>query len=656
MSARINAKTKVSGRPAKMLFWVLTVSITIVLPVFYLNAAMDKVLMPRLLLLSVFLFLFTIAFIPKRNFRLMDFSVLRFAIFPVMAGFALLTFLSQFFAIDFAEGLFDTVKNLCVLLLIFYLVQLFRITPDWPEKLTRMVIVAATIAVLIGFYQYLTRVIENPLDKIEDHRSVIYLVKGLMAHKNQFSTSMMLMLPFLGYGIYRLGSTWRALAAINLVMIIFLIVLLQTRSVWTGIFLAVAGILGVFLLATKSLQVKSGIRKVLTAGGLLFVALILIIVFTADEDSENIYFKKLGSITSTESGNNPYRLATWSMTLDIIQEQPITGVGAGNWKINIHKHLHKTDFEVEESNWLRPHNDFLWAFAEKGLIGFLLYTSIFAIAAYYLILVIFNQRISRHRKIFALFILGGLISYTTVSMFTFPYERINQQVYLSIFLAVCIMLMWQLKPMKPVNAGQKIFLIPSLLLMAFSVFYSASALNLEIHMKKAEQAYKKNWGFVLRESKLAQTPLRNIEPEGAPVAWYTGTALTNLGNNREALTYFKKARRIHPYHYIVHNNMGLAYYNLQQYNKAITSFETALTYAPKFPDAKVNLATVYYITGKYKKALDLLRALKWRDRTPTIKNNIKALREKLREIRLSRQAERERKAAGKQNQNTNGEN
>ena len=76
------------------------------------------------------------------------------------------------------------------------------------------------------------------------------------------------------------------------------------------------------------------------------------------------------------SDNSRYKL--YKSTLQLISEHPILGVGPGNWKIEVWQYGLYFD-TWGKSFAQRPHNDFLWVFAEGGVLAGLSYILIFLI-------------------------------------------------------------------------------------------------------------------------------------------------------------------------------------------------------------------------------------------------------------------------------------
>jgi O-antigen ligase len=70
------------------------------------------------------------------------------------------------------------------------------------------------------------------------------------------------------------------------------------------------------------------------------------------------------------------RLLLWRNTVKMIEENPVTGAGIGNWKILLYKYgiyRHRFYQFGPGLHYEHPHNDYLLMMAECGLVGILLF-------------------------------------------------------------------------------------------------------------------------------------------------------------------------------------------------------------------------------------------------------------------------------------------
>ena len=189
--------------------------------------------------------------------------------------------------------------------------------------------------------------------------------------------------------------------------------------------------------------------------------------------------------TSLNTSSTQQRLRFYDSALQSIQQNPILGVGIGNWK------LHATEYDKpfmrDYSVPFHAHNDFLEVLAELGVFGFTLYFGIY-LWLFYLIFKVVNSREFNNDNHSDLMILCfiSLIVYLADSFLNFPFTRPLMQIQNLFFWAVILVVIGQKVNVKNIfsvkidqtKAFQKIlslFLIVSGL--SFSLFISQKVFN-----------------------------------------------------------------------------------------------------------------------------------------------------------------------------------
>jgi len=172
---------------------------------------------------------------------------------------------------------------------------------------------------------------------------------GPFTQSNTFGRYLMLLIIF-GVAIYpRLGrSNRRALAVLLAISSVFL-VLTYTRSAVVG---AVIGLVVVGLLQSKRL--------------LLILAVSAVVLLVVDPTLGS-RFAQLGegqgSILATNHNSLAWRFTQWSDVLQLSGSNPVTGIGLASTSL-------------VTANGEQPHNDFVRAFVEMGIVGFLAYLAV----------------------------------------------------------------------------------------------------------------------------------------------------------------------------------------------------------------------------------------------------------------------------------------
>jgi len=287
------------------------------------------------------------------------------------------------------------------------------------------------------------------------------------------------------------------------------------------------------------------------------------------------------------------------------------------------------DLKKDQLNWVRPHNDFIWVLTEKGIFGLVLFLSLFA-TVFWFILNIVKSNHPIKDKIFALFLFFGLTSYLVISFFDFPYERINQQVYVALMMASLAALAFRKDVKLTISKSYYLgFFAATLLILLFAIIFSFQAWQQENHLRKARVALnQKNWKVMLDEAKLAKTPFKTLDAEAIPVDWFIGLAYFSLDDTENAIVHYEKAKSANPVMISLLNNLGQAYFKKKDYANAEANYLAALKILPTYREALFNLSSVYYFQNEFQKALDAL--LKIKDKNDKeIRKRIELLKEKV---------------------------
>lgn len=634
-NSKENKKNKNKKPRRFILFYIFFGFIFILLPLIHKTKTLDIVMMPRLYVLSIFLLIFSLLLlIPKTHFNNTS-TVLKQYLFPVLGLWFLISAVSLLFATNPVEGLYDLIKVFYTIAIAVIASILFLRTENWQSKLIQIVVAGTIISCIVGFVQYYQRVYISGTPIIPDdlqRRGVIYLVDGLMAHKNLYSIFLFMLLPFTATGIFILNKPWKIISGIAVLMQLVLLFLLQTRAVWLGLIVATGITMIVLIIAHKNFHISKLWRRAILAA--IFAGIIAVagVLFLSIRESQNPYIQQFQSIIDPASPHNIHRINIWETTVKMIQDKPLTGFGAGNWKLHAGYYFEGRFLEEHQLNWQRPHNDFLWVQAEKGLVGFLLYLGIFVLCFFYIVKVIISSRSNIQQKILALFLVFGFTGYLTASFFDFPYERVTHQVLLGIFFACSTTMYHKTYPPKTkISINRYALLIPFVLVFCFGSIYGYKAVKQEVELKKARSHINiQNWNGVLQHAEKAENPLKNLDPQANPVISYKGLAYVNMGDIRNGLSTYREAYKQHPGSIYVLNNLGAALFENGQYEVAKEVLEKSVSIFPSF-DGITNLSAVYYELEKYEAAYEILMDIPEELRTEQMLNNLRAIEEKIRE-------------------------
>jgi O-antigen ligase/Tfp pilus assembly protein PilF len=450
-----------------------------------------------------------------------------------------------------------------------------------------------------------------------------------MGHKNQYAINLMLMLPMMIYGMLFQQGAWRNAARAAFAGALLMILLVQTRSVWLALLLTslVAGIFLAFNYKYLGIGKKRRNKLLVAATAVALAGLAAIVIIPSGNRLINT--QRIKSMVELDAGDNPFRLRIWMVTGKMIADHPLRGVGAGNWKLRIPEYFPEQMERKRQLNWLRPHNDALWVLAEKGLPGLLLYLAIFIITLF-LFLRTFFRTAERRTRILALLLGSGFVAYHITSMFSFPLERLNQQVYLSFFTAAAIVLNYPHQKNVSAKSVSKILAIALVVLTIFPVVYSTSTIRSYHWIAKAKTTVN-NLTIVrsslvqvpdrparerqlnnqlLSETSKAETWSRKLDNEATPLTWYKGLAYAGLQDFEMARQAYHEAHRQHPHKVIILHNLAIVYNHLGDFENAIHYFRLALEKLPQYLETLVALAYTYEQIGNYAQSLLVLEKIR----------------------------------------------
>jgi O-antigen ligase/tetratricopeptide (TPR) repeat protein len=271
---------------------------------------------------------------------------------------------------------------------------------------------------------------------------LIYGLKGNAGNKNIMAAILAIKIPFALYTVYEGRKLLRVIGFISLLAAIFAIFIINARTAYLSIF--GAAFLYIIFLFVNFFKDKKARKKLMIS--VLFIILPLGIAFflaqgivSSARDTSGNTFGTYGTVTerlksiyveaTSASGNS--RIAFWGHAMDYTKHHPIFGGGLGNWK------LISIPYVKEITNDLivpyHAHNDFLEITAELGLIGGLLYISLFVLMLLYTIKIWKSD--DENKKFIAVFCLIGLSVYFFDAFLNFPAERPVTQILFAFILA-----------------------------------------------------------------------------------------------------------------------------------------------------------------------------------------------------------------------------
>ena len=422
--------------------------------------------------------------------------------------------------------------------------------------------------------------------------SNIYLANGpLFTHKNYAAASLLLLLP-LALNAREEGLFGLWLQRISVGLAIVCILLLRTRGVWLGAFVMTG-------IAVAYYAIKGNAQRRTVGMISLGVISIGIVVAIFAAGSEKIF----------NSDTIQSRLHYWNASWEMFMDQPVTGVGGGQWKIEYPgTGLKGTNESVMsgQTSILRPHNDLLWMLSETGIAGALLFITLLVLG--------FIHTLKHERGLFfALTIVG----FTVYGFGEFPLERAT------LLLPLATALGFAAAHTKP---SIKIRPIAGVILAGltglFAVYVGQNRVKGERAAKDCLDGYMSgNARSMQINAQKAQNICFEMDIYNNPMAYFEGLSHMRTPNGQipsdnkinKAEAAFNQALQIHPNHILSLNQLAA----VKRYNSsiggAIDLYERVIEIAPRNGNAAMQLMELYRVKGDIYGSLNAMKMFATKD-------------------------------------------
>ncbi|MGE5425323.1 MAG: O-antigen ligase family protein [Syntrophothermus sp.] len=448
-----------------------------------------------------------------------------------------------------------------------------------------------------------------------------YQIISVSANNNLFSGFLLITLPFLliGYSLFR--NILRFLFVGCGVISVFLIIIVQSRAVYLGLFISFLILMMMLvtrfrnLLNRKNLVTGFSALVVLTAGLVLFY-------LSLDQPRRNYFMSKIPvwnyfhsyegiqaeksrrQLKATENQSMPefdfaaeyyenanLRLIFWKKSAGLITSRPVTGVAAGNWRLAVPSVAKppNPDHTLRNYTYSQPHNEWICFLAETGIPGLLLALVVFLALP---LMVWFLP----NKNFLAILLASFMLGFYVFACFDFPFHRIEHLVMISCALGF----LSGISPVKPALPLKISRLVPFICipLLVLSLIMGIYRFRGEYFTLKMFQFERKDDVTTAAYARKAENCFYHITPNALPVSWFRGVALYRTGDTTGAVREFEKALVFTPWEVRVLNDYGTSLYNSGKQAEGKAALLKCFRTDPFFDDAKLNLSFVYLMSGR----------------------------------------------------------
>ncbi len=426
----------------------------------------------------------------------------------------------------------------------------------------------------------------------------IYSVKGTFSHKNLLSSALMLSLPFTFMGVAFYKGLMQKLSWAVLFLIVAEIFILRTRGVWGATFIATFITLIVFYIYNRKRATRFNFPYRILGFAMALALAILALFFSNSTIQSNI----------TDASNITKRVRFWNSSIKMIKENPLIGVGTGNWKLHFPKYgISGIDESVSQgiTHLQRPHNDFLWIWAESGSLALIFYLGIFVLA---LVKIRFNLKVNPSREIMVINLsaLFGIVSYVIFSLGDFPMERISHNVLLYTLIALIF-----LQPGGKLLKTGRIPFHLTIILTVFSLvvcYYRFTGEQKAVKVLEANA--NRNAQAIIPAVEEAENDFYNMDSYSNPLRYYSSLGYLATKKTDMALADIEVAKKYAPYNILIMNQLGNVHKMQGELDKAVLYFDSALAISPHFAMAVLNKGEILLSQNKFLEAYATLSYVK----------------------------------------------
>jgi len=581
----------------------------------------DKSFLPRVLFLTLLLLITFLAGFRKKNW----FEGTPF--FLAFVLFYLWNLLSCLWAISPPEAIMQAQLVFLSFAVFVIISGICRENRAFESIFIRVLILTLFFSFGLAFYKISTLTYYNP-----------YQIYSVCANNNLYAGFLLICFPLLLTGYRLLKGFWKYLFVLAGILSVFFIIIIQSRAIYLGLFIAV--MLALIILTFKYRSVFSR-KNILTGAISILILLSGVVIFYSSLDTtrknyflskipvwnyfksyENLEAEKAKKQMEAAGGdlnhmpefdyaedyyeNVSLRYIFWKKSACLIRSHPVLGVGAGNWRLAVPscKEPVNPGHTIKNYTYSQPHNEWIGILSELGIAGFILSLIVF----FLLPATVFYRILSAGQKpgINSVFYASFIIGYYGFACFDFPFRRVEHLVVLFSILAFLYTRSRVSRPDKTAGPGKipaLLFSILFVLLLLFSLMAGSARIIGEYYTLKMFREERKNDAKVIQYCRKAGNPFYRITPNTLPLDWFEGVAQYRNGNISVAARCFEKALRSTPYEVRVLNDYGIDLYQLQKTDEGKALLLECIDIDPYFDDAKFNLAAIYYFTGERDSAL-----------------------------------------------------
>lgn len=458
----------------------------------------------------------------------------------------------------------------------------------------------------------------------------IYVIKSVYSNKNILTAAVFVKIPFaLWLFTYRQG--WlRVLAIFTLFVAILSTLFMSTRTFYLGLIVISLSYIAYNIIryyrdrdrVSMTLLAQYLVALILAIGAFSFTQKFLYPktgagMLNAEYNVDLV--SRLSTVAQGEGGRNK----SWNRTIQLIKEDPLLGVGTGNWKIKVLKYENQDSHDY--TYMYKNHNDFLEITAENGIFGGILFLSLFVMVGISFLFSFLKHRSAEESYSLLFLPAFGLFAYSFDAFFNFPADRPEIGALFAVFVAAGMayspswMKIRAAGPAELTSGGEgsgkqflharflrvliPVVLIPLMIGSIYTFIQNYRSIIIQ-RMVKSEMAAGKltmSSDFVMKGLPVFPT----VSLEGEPIAVHKARYLINEAKYQQAIDILKPDKSS-PFDTRQEFFISMAYYNLGQMDSSIHYSMKVFENKPLFFNNTSNLCRSLASRGQLPEAFKIM--------------------------------------------------
>lgn len=361
-------------------------------------------------ILNLISFIFTVKYDLISHFINEKESLIK-SVLVLFTLFGLWGIFSAFYAVNTSEVLIESSR---VFIYVIALLNLFLLIKHSNLSIDSIALIISLILLIESVWVLRTFIDLNLKNELVNRNLNL---RSFTGNINLTAFTMVLKTPFLIFTLFRKQKLNIIIKMAVLFFVLSTIYILGSRGANLTLIIIFTSLSVASFFSSYFLSKKFTIALLVT-----FIASIGLNAFQFNE-AKGINYLQRTTTFNDQSSNE--RLRFYSNALESIKENPIMGIGLGNWKSTSIK------FEGPDMNSYRVpyhvHNDFLEVTTELGIIGFIFFYGIYIFLAlgYFKL---FNSQSLKQERLIGLFLILGHLVYLADSFLNFPFTRPVMQI------------------------------------------------------------------------------------------------------------------------------------------------------------------------------------------------------------------------------------